>query len=594
MDEQGKNIIIDFTEKEEAIYKPPGSLTSLKVTGEVNVTNSSNAHRLWNIMLQLKGLEMVLSDLTPEIKIGELPPGGQWSGTYEVKTEEIQTKTSLKLTEKIDTYYEKGVEVNWALVKDHQMPVSFTISLENTTGNTITDIKLTKHLPEPFGNPIIDSPDQGNANFDAATRTITWKEFNLIPGGVQSLILRVGFRPEQVDPIPTGDIDVNYTVPGLIRSKLTGMTDAHSDSMFAIDQGESLDEPGEWECTAEFENTSDFVVSLRRVVVNQVMETRKETVIEEVPSIQLLPDGRWSKDFKVKSGTVPKFTSLHDFNIVPVITSKIIGHIKYEAGVLPVAHITAEKIIDPPSVSAYTKTPVKISLVVTNAGSATLNELTLRDTIPRDHKPPELNEVLVYIGDEEIHNGVIRDMDPNDTNPELQHLLTVKIENLSQAGGFRPEDQILVTYPVQSWEPKPKVEYPCPLDVIANVSPPGPPVKIPTLQAAVEVKYVRRRISARKGQTPGAEAGEYIIPIIFENKGEVLIENITLKDIVPLNFSLLDWNPKEFAPQTQETERGTVLTWKIDKAEPGQRVKFSYTIKGTGDYEREELEVIVG
>ena len=69
---------------------------------------------------------------------------------------------------------------------------------------------------------------------------------------------------------------------------------------------------------------------------------------------------------------------------------------------------------------------------------------------------------------------------------------------------------------------------------------------------------------------------------------------LTLKDIIPPNFSLLDWNPKDMTPMTTETVQGTVLAWKIDSAEPGQRIKFSYTIKGTGEYEREELEVIVG
>jgi hypothetical protein len=594
MDEKGKNIIIDFTEKEESIYKPPGNLAQLQVSGVASVINPSEQHRLWNIALQLKGLEMVTSDLTPDVKVGELSPKGQWTGGYEVKADEIQTKTSLKLTERIDTYYEKGVEVNWALVKDHQMPVSFTISLENTTSNSITQIKLTKHIPEAFGNPLIDTPDQGTARFDEASRILTWDDFNLVSGGVQSLIIRIGFRPETTEPFPTGDINVDYIVPNLIRSKMTGMTNSHSDSMFAIDQGESLDEPGEWECTAEFENISDFAVQLNDVAVEQVLEGRKETVVEEAPSIQLEPDNRWSKDFTVKSGVVPKFSSVHNFNVVPKVMTKIVGHIKYEADVLPVAYIEAEKIIDPPSVSAYTKTPIKISLVLTNAGSAVLNEAVFRDTIPADHVPPDLNDVLAYIGEDEIRSGIAREMDPLDTNPEIKHTLIVKLEDLKPMGGFQPGDQILVTYPLKSWEPKPKVEYACPLDITANVSPPGPPVKIPTLQAEVEVKYVRRRISARKGQTPGEGEGEFIIPIIFENKGEVLIENITLKDIVPPNFQLLDWNPKEFSPATEDTARGTVLTWKIDKADPGQRIKFSYTIRGTGDYEREELEVIVG
>ncbi len=593
MDTKGRNVIIDFTEKEESTYKPPGELAKLKVMGDVKVINPSESNRLWNTVLFLKGLEMVMADIAADMKIGEISPKAQWSKPYEVKNEEIQTKTSLKITEKIDTYYEKGTEINWALVKDHQMPTSFTISLENTTNSTITKIKLVKNLPEIFGSPLIDPPAQGDLEFNEGTRTITWKDFSLVPGGVQSIVIRVGFCPTQTEPIPTGNIEVDYIVPGLIRSKLTGTVNSQAEVMFAIDQAESL-EPGEWECTAEFDNMSDFLVELKTVRVEQVTENRKELVLEESPHNKIAPDSSWSKDFTVKSGVVPKFASVHEFIVVPVINTKIIGHILYEAGVLPVAAISSEKIIDPPAVRAYTKTPMNISLIVTNAGSAILNELVLRDVIPRDHKPPELNDITVSIGDQELRSGIIRELDPKDQNPEIAHNLVVKIENLASAGGFRPEDQILVSYPLQSWEPKPKEEYPCPLDVTANVSPPGPPVKIPKIETKIEVQYVRRRISAKKGQTPGAEPGEYIIPIVFENKGEVLIENITIMDIIPSNFNLLDWNPKEFKPDTQDAPKGIKLTWKIPKADPGEKIKFSYTIKGSGEYTREELEVVVG
>ncbi|TFG05230.1 MAG: hypothetical protein EU536_02670 [Promethearchaeota archaeon] len=594
MSQEEKNIIIDVTEKEEAIYQPPGDLKDLKVTGEVSIINPSAQNRLWNIELTLKGLETVVGELASEMKIGELGAKSTWTKSYDVKNEEIQTKTLLKLTEIIDTYYEKGVEVNWALVKDHQMPVSFTISLENTCEAQINKIKLVKNLPPAFGNPIIDAPAQGEARFDANNRQIIWEGFNLVSGGVQSLVIRVGFKPDTVEPYNSGDIEVDYVVLGPPRSKLTGTPIALSDSMFAIDQGESLEEPGQWECTAEFENMSDFLVELKSVNVSQITETRKDVVMAENPNVIIAPGKSWSKDFKVKSGIVPKFANVHDFTIVPKLTSKVIGHIKYIAGVLPVLDIHVEKIIDPPAVSAYTKTPIQMAIVVTNTGSATINEVIIRDTIPIDHKPPELDQVIVAIGEEELRSGVIREIDPTDSNVDITHGLSVKIKDLSQVGGLQPQEQLVVRYPLTAWEPKPKEEYGCPVDVIANVSSPGPPTKLTLPNEKVEIKYVRRRIRAYKGETPGAEPGEYIIPIVFENKGEVLIENITLKDIIPPNFSLLDWNPKDFKPETSEIDKGTQLVWKIARAPPGEKIQFSYTIKGTGDYVREELEVIVG
>jgi len=55
----------------------------------------------------------------------------------------------------------------------------------------------------------------------------------------------------------------------------------------------------------------------------------------------------------------------------------------------------------------------------------------------------------------------------------------------------------------------------------------------------------------------------------------------------------LDYEPKDIKPDIEETECGTLLTWKLDKAEPGEKIEFNYTIQGSGEYEREELEVII-
>lgn len=592
MSEQGKNIIIAFTEKEESIYRYPGTMEQLKVTGEVDVINPSERHRLWNILLSLEGLSSVTGEVMEKMKVGELNAKAKWAKRYEVKDEEIQTKTLLQLTEEINTYYENPDIVNWALVKDHQMPISFTISIQNTSDKDITDIKLIKNLPAEFGTPIIDQPAQGEAKFDQKSRKIIWEDVYLSPGGAQSLMIRVSLKPTNIEPYNTGNIEVQYIVSDVIRSNLTGTTNSLSDSMFAIDQGEGAN-AGEWDCTAEFENKSDFDVELQAVKVLKTSEARKETILEETPAEVIAPNASWRKDFNIQSKSVPKFSNIHEFNVVPQITKQLVGHIVFQQGILPVAYITCEKIIDPPSVSAYTKTPMKISLIVTNAGSAALDEIIFQDAIPADFQPPDLNEVILSIGEEELRTGIDREMEPNDNNIGSTHTLTVKLQKLREAGGFQPGEQILLTYPLTASDPKPDTEYPCPLDVAANVAPPGPSVKSPTIDAKIEVKYVRRRIRAIKGQTPGAEAGQYIIPIVFENKGEVLIENITIKDIIPSNFQLLDYEPKDMKPQIEESERGTVLTWNLDKCDPGEKVEFNYTIQGSGEYEREELEVIV-
>ena len=65
--------------------------------------------------------------------------------------------------------------------------------------------------------------------------------------------------------------------------------------------------------------------------------------------------------------------------------------------------------------------------------------------------------------------------------------------------------------------------------------------------------------------------------------------NLTLKDIVPENFSGSGFTSD---PVTEPTPEGmTILKWNIDVVAPGESIVISYTLKGQGEYHPRDAQI---
>ena len=99
---------------------------------------------------------------------------------------------------------------------------------------------------------------------------------------------------------------------------------------------------------------------------------------------------------------------------------------------IPVYKIEYTKEFDPPAVNSFDKTPVEVTIEVTNAGTANLNEVTIEDNLPDDVMPPTSEHITVWIKGEEYTGAYDFAIDPEDQDPEkppgsfLPHMFFIK------------------------------------------------------------------------------------------------------------------------------------------------------------------------
>ena len=588
-DEIKTEVIIDFTEIETCTLNNSNGVEVINLTGEISVKNPSDS-RIWNGKLNLEGKETTNLE-NAEYAINEIKANDKWIKPYSMAEDLIESPI-LSIYEVIDTYYESPAP-NWAAIIDKRMPTAFHITAENNSESTLKDIKVIKKLPEYFSEPILEEANvTGTLSYDSGSHEIHWKIDGMEPNSKLEVTIRSGFTPSEPEPYGAGEIKATYTVLDTIRTKLEGSFFGNADNLFAVDVGESLDMPGSWECTAEFENSSSLNTTLKKVKVIQSKENTREIIIEENPNAIVQINQSWTKNFDVKSEGVPKFKTEYVFSINSVIHRKILGSITREEYIIPIVSIQIQKTLEPPEVPAYAKNEVIVKLFINNIGSAALNEFVIVDNIPQDFKPPEKGTIDFFIDSNEIKENISYEIEPNNEDPSLKHILKIVIDNLNQSiGGFKPKNQLLIQYPIEASNPQPKIEHKCPFEVSGNVAPPGPAIKPDIYDLEIGIKYVRRRIRALKQVQPLGEGGQYKIPIIFQNKGEILLENVIIKDIIPPNFQLLNWEPEDIKPEINDLEDGgTQLIWKFLTVEASKKLNFGYTIKGTGEYIAPELE----
>ncbi|MEX2752208.1 MAG: hypothetical protein Q6366_010015, partial [Candidatus Freyarchaeota archaeon] len=295
MSAEGIKLNVDVTENVDCVITEKHEIKSLNVKGVISVNNNSSKNRIWNAELRLGGIETT-SLKESVVPVGAVQAGKKWTMEYSVPVEE----TVLKLKEVIDTCYEDDI-VNWALVYRRPMSVSSTITVSNPTDAYIDRVKVRKVIPKGFGDPEIEPPNTGTAEFEPETREVVWKNFELSPGSEASLVVKFNITAESIDPIAAGKVIAEYHIKDRTRSLLNPDIISVSDSRFALEPAESPSQPSTWDCTIEFMNTSEFLQRLLKVEVFQIKGEKKEPLLALEPNKDIPPRQSWEYKFSIKS-----------------------------------------------------------------------------------------------------------------------------------------------------------------------------------------------------------------------------------------------------------------------------------------------------
>jgi len=588
---QQKTVIIDLEETEKSRLGEMSELASAEGSGVLSVKNVSAQNRIWNVRLHLSDSRAGTNIQDQTLAAGEIDAGAKWTTSYGITV----GSPVLKLTEIYDTCRTVTAEkAHWAYVRGKENPIRITLHVKNETDGQIDNVILNKAIPPELSMVKIESVKSGTAKFDEGTRQVVWKDFVIYPREESTLVLMAVGRVDDVAQKSAGEAVISYRAEGQQRSSLNPDMTALTEFLSGIETSET--EPNHWDCTLECSNESDLMVRLDRAQVFLAPEKggEKQKMIDETPHIEMKPTQSWSSAFDVDSKSPPKCT--HDVVYTPmrVIKKRVLGTISKTPQTIPVLSIDYKKAFDPPEVNSFDKTPVEVTIEITNNGTAKIDDIQIEDNLPDDMMPPKKEHITVWVRGKEYKGGYTVTLSPDDQDPEKPHKLKFRITGMKDTvGELQPGESVKVNYAVMAWRSRPEKEYLSPIHCSANTYPAGIPAESASAPDGhkLGIVYRKRRIGAKKAINKGAKTGEYVIVLVVENKGEVTVENVKVVDWAPATFKFVSTDPLEEEPKIVVGRDGTQMTWTWARMNPGDKKSLRVTVRGEGEYERREPEV---
>jgi len=590
-DNEKKNVIIDLEESEKVQLGGHSKLESIDSSGVMRVINVSKRSRIWNVKVHLGDSRGSTDIREKSLTAGEVDIGSKWESKYKVSV----NAPIATLSEIYDTCGDiDSEEPHWAYVSGKENPIQITISIKNETDGEIDNIILNKTVPLELSDVKIISTKSGHAEYDEGTKQIVWKDFVVFPHEETALIIGATGNVDDIEPKSAGEIVLTYRGEGQQRSTLDPDLTALTEFLMGIETAET--EPNQWECTLDCSNESDLIVRLDKAEVFLTPEGggEKRKMIDASPSIEMAPNQQWKASFKVASKETPKCTQDLLYTPVRVVTKRVLGTIEKTPQIIPICKIDYTKTFDPPSVNSFDKTPVEVTIEVTNTGTAKLNELMVTDNLPDDIMPPTNEHITVWIKGKEYSGPYEFVIDPQDQNPEKKHKITFKVEGLKDSvGELEPNESVKINYAVMAWRNRPEKEYPSPIACSANTFPIGIATETasPLDGHKLGVIYKKRSISTKKAINKGSNPGEYAVVLVVTNNGEVTAENIRMTDWIPAAFEYISTDPDDDQPTVTQVADGTNMVWLWTRMNPGDQKKMRVIVQGDGEYERREPEV---
>ncbi|MHA1679560.1 MAG: hypothetical protein ACTSUE_01040 [Promethearchaeota archaeon] len=588
-------IIIDITEEIHAVLDADDSVKTIEGKGVLKVLNPSDSHRLWNLKLKNEKVkEAIETSLEEEYSRDVLEAGASWEIPYEITN---LKEPLLKVEEIIDTSNDvEGINNNFVLKTPGE--ASIKIKLENTSDSVISSIKVHKQFPEYLKELRIAHCESGKTDLKPDIKELVWEIDSLEAKQLASLVITG--RPEIKDPeLKSGnEVIVTYECVDNQRSSIIPSISALTDTMTGIDQEEDDQKPSWWKCEVEFENESDFEVTIQSLVVNQKIPTGEENLVDLKPEVTVGGGKTWKHNFSVESQSVPTLSQKLDFSANFEVPTRILGKITQEAKTFNVLKTSITKEIDPPVVNANANTDMIITVVITNEGSASIDLLSLKDLIPKDFEPPTIEAVECTINDPfgAVLNKLMKEnalllITPSDKDTQSEHELKIEFSGLDEM--FNPRSKLIIKYPLIARNPQPNTEYNTPVTIASFTKPKGPgyenqPVELP----AIRISYVKRKVKTAKSISPAGE-NAFNVTIKISNKGGVELEDISVIEKIPEGFSAGSFSPEDFRPSFDEIGKGGQLSWHIPRLNAGEDLKIKYIAEGTGEFPRTEPEVFI-
>ena len=183
------------------------------------------------------------------------------------------------------------------------------------------------------------------------------------------------------------------------------------------------------------------------------------------------------------------------------------------------------------------------------------------------------------------------DIQPDDKESTTPHTITIDFKGLGEK--FVPDCKVIMNYPLVARSPQPTSRYDTPVSILSNTAPagqgfPDKPVEVPN----IGIQYGKRNIKSLKSINPAGE-GSFKVVVKVTNKGDIEIENITIKEKVPLDFTPHDFTPEDLTASVEDLEDTKVISWVVERLDPDAELVLGYLVDGETEFPRTEPELVV-
>ncbi|MBN1539252.1 MAG: hypothetical protein JW939_03840 [Candidatus Thermoplasmatota archaeon] len=575
--------VIIFREKENVRLSVDGEVVDHLSRGRVMLENRSEKDRIWDIRVGLHddtGIAVLDFD---RIGSQEIEPGNRTEKDYSIDL----PGPSIALEEVISTH--PDLAESRIICRGSETHATLQLGLKNLAIIPYRNVVVRKAVPGELKN--IMFPEDSLEGVAIEDGELVWRIPDLGPGEMKVLRYEGDLDPNINDRIPTGDVNLTAISDDIITNIVIDSFEAMCRNMYAIEADET-EEPGEWICRFVVENTSLFEVEVLRVEVKDPKSGRILVNLED-PGIYLGPGKRWETDpWMISQEEKPKFIKNLVLNVVPGLSRKVSYDLTKEGGSFHPASLSFKKVFDRKKVEARRTTDLVATLTVENTGNADIDQVFIRDSLPRYFLPPRMETITVEKAGMPLSDNVGVQVDPEQADPTEDQVFYIRVDDLSKFGApLRNGERIVIRYTTTIHRPEPDERIEAPAEVDARTCLPGPVIKGEDVVGApaIDTLQVVRKFSIGKSIEQGSRPGEYHIGLHYRNRGADPIIDLRIKDIIPENFKGSDYS---IQPTLDTDNEGiTMLEWTIPRVDPKQSVVISYSITGEGEYHPSDAQI---
>jgi hypothetical protein len=633
---EGLLALVKIVEEVKVAQDHDGVVTGdLEFSGKLDVENPSTVDRLWDIDISLSNIGSTNLS-SPDIKIKELgiteadkvdsrefqlsgeaknlmlvkeyintlPDAGTILNINDIETDLLKPKeaaepaavtadtTDTTDTDDTDTtddtddgeVWDDGGSVDAGLESygisiDKDNIVTFAIAVRSLFESPVSNVKVTKTVPDEFTNITIEDTTVGMAELEG--NQVIWSIGELAPENTGLLKFTATIYVSDIAARKTGVLEVAYEAASSFAEGLAiAKFDAYTRNKFYVDTIEKDDAPGIWDCKLVFENSSEFIIELFNADVYTPEDETNKLIDIDPNDVPKLPAGaQWhSRAWQYETDEFPSFRKKLEFRVVPDFQTTVSGSISISDVELAIASITGVVAYDITQVPTFKEKDVIASLKLENNGSAPLNEITImQQPYSEAFKPPTAEEITLKLDGAEVELSA-------ESVGTVDNVLTIALKDLkdSSAGMFAAGAILDVEYPIHCANPSQEDRFESEVIYLANTLPISQELEFrPEPVPIIEAVHVRRKFRIGKEVQPVGALGQYKIILSVENIGNMPIQGLSLMDRVPDNF---EYGEYSLTPEITDEVGSDTLKWTIESLEEGEKLEISYEITGSGEY----------